>query len=63
MFTGPGAGRSMACFECHKEAICLELKKHWADADRKDQGQQGLRLRMQIRVLVKENKWHDFSSF
>lgn len=56
MFTGPRAGRSMACFECHKEAICLELRKHWAGEDREAQGQQVLRLRMQTRVLVKENK-------
>lgn len=56
MFTGPRAGRGMACFKCHKEANCLELKKHWADEDREDQGQQVLSLRMQIRVLVKESK-------
>lgn len=52
MFTDPRAGRGMACFKCHKEANCLELKKHRADEGR----QQVLSLRMRIRVLVKESK-------
>lgn len=52
MFTGPRAGRGMACFKCHKEANCLELKKHQAD----EGGQPVLSLRMRISVLVKESK-------
>lgn len=28
-----------ACFKCHKEANCLELKKHGADENREDQTQ------------------------